>query len=136
MWHFTQPTRACGPFWYAVYSGSIGVWQLVPHASYVPSTCVQSGVGSTLPPAFGPISVVPWQYTPLQVVVAPSYAGVAPSAAATVDQVPEAKPYAGKRPGSGQPIVLLADHQTTGGYPKIAEVIAADAPVYAARGTA
>jgi antagonist of KipI len=31
-------------------------------------------------------------------------------------------------PASGQPIALMADHQTTGGYPKIAEVIAADAP--------
>jgi antagonist of KipI len=31
-------------------------------------------------------------------------------------------------PASGQPIVLAADHQSTGGYPKIAEVIAADAP--------
>ena len=31
-------------------------------------------------------------------------------------------------PGSGQPIVLLADHQTTGGYPKIASVISADLP--------
>jgi biotin-dependent carboxylase-like uncharacterized protein len=29
-------------------------------------------------------------------------------------------------PGSRQPIVLLADHQTTGGYPKIATVISAD----------
>jgi biotin-dependent carboxylase-like uncharacterized protein len=29
-------------------------------------------------------------------------------------------------PGSGQPIVLLADRQTTGGYPKIATVISAD----------
>ena len=29
-------------------------------------------------------------------------------------------------PPSGQPIVLLADAQTTGGYPKIATVIAAD----------
>ncbi|MCP1168454.1 hypothetical protein NHG85_07930, partial [Limimaricola sp. ASW11-118] len=29
-------------------------------------------------------------------------------------------------PGSGQPIVLLADAQTTGGYPKIATVIGAD----------
>jgi allophanate hydrolase subunit 2 len=32
-------------------------------------------------------------------------------------------------PGSGQPILLLADHQTTGGYPKIATVISADLPV-------
>ena len=31
-------------------------------------------------------------------------------------------------PGSGLPIVLLADHQTTGGYPKIATVISADLP--------
>ena len=31
-------------------------------------------------------------------------------------------------PGSGQPIVLLSDHQTTGGYPKIATVISADLP--------
>jgi allophanate hydrolase len=36
-------------------------------------------------------------------------------------------------PGSGQPIVLLADHQTTGGYPKIATVISADLPALAAR---
>jgi biotin-dependent carboxylase-like uncharacterized protein len=34
-------------------------------------------------------------------------------------------------PASGQPIVLMADHQTTGGYPKIAEVIAADVPALA-----
>ena len=31
-------------------------------------------------------------------------------------------------PGSGQPIVLLADGQTAGGYPKIATVITADLP--------
>jgi biotin-dependent carboxylase-like uncharacterized protein len=31
-------------------------------------------------------------------------------------------------PGGGQPIVLMADHQTTGGYPRIAEVISADMP--------
>jgi biotin-dependent carboxylase-like uncharacterized protein len=29
-------------------------------------------------------------------------------------------------PGDGQPIILLADRQTTGGYPKIATVISAD----------
>ena len=29
-------------------------------------------------------------------------------------------------PAGGQPIVLLADHQTTGGYPRIAQVISAD----------
>jgi biotin-dependent carboxylase-like uncharacterized protein len=31
-------------------------------------------------------------------------------------------------PGNGQPIVLMADRQTTGGYPKIATVISADLP--------
>ncbi len=30
--------------------------------------------------------------------------------------------------GTGQPIILLADRQTTGGYPKIATVISADLP--------
>ena len=29
-------------------------------------------------------------------------------------------------PAGGQPIILLADHQTTGGYPRIAQVISAD----------
>jgi biotin-dependent carboxylase-like uncharacterized protein len=32
-------------------------------------------------------------------------------------------------PASGQPILLMADRQTTGGYPKIATVITADIPV-------
>ncbi len=32
-------------------------------------------------------------------------------------------------PGSGLPIVLMVDYQTTGGYPKIATVISADIPV-------
>jgi biotin-dependent carboxylase-like uncharacterized protein len=32
-------------------------------------------------------------------------------------------------PGNGQPIVLMADRQTIGGYPKIATVVSADLPV-------
>jgi len=32
-------------------------------------------------------------------------------------------------PRSGQPILLMADRQTTGGYPKIATVISADVPI-------
>jgi len=36
-------------------------------------------------------------------------------------------------PGSGLPIVLMVDNQTTGGYPKIATVISADIPVVARR---
>ncbi|WP_119459988.1 biotin-dependent carboxyltransferase family protein [Rhodospirillaceae bacterium SYSU D60014] len=36
-------------------------------------------------------------------------------------------------PGSGQPILLLADHGTAGGYPKIATVISADLPVIGRR---
>ena len=38
-------------------------------------------------------------------------------------------------PGSGLPIVMMADHQTTGGYPKIATVISADLRVLAQRRT-
>lgn len=38
-------------------------------------------------------------------------------------------------PGSKLPIVLMADAQTTGGYPKIATVISADLPVLAVRGS-
>jgi allophanate hydrolase len=36
-------------------------------------------------------------------------------------------------PGSGQPIVLMVDNQTTGGYPKIATVVSADVPLVARR---
>jgi allophanate hydrolase subunit 2 len=36
-------------------------------------------------------------------------------------------------PGSGQPILLLADYQTTGGYPKIATVVSADLPAVGRR---
>jgi allophanate hydrolase len=36
-------------------------------------------------------------------------------------------------PGNGHPIVLLSDHQTTGGYPKIATVISADLPALGRR---
>jgi antagonist of KipI len=32
-------------------------------------------------------------------------------------------------PTSGQPILLMADRQTTGGYPQIAVVITADLPL-------
>jgi allophanate hydrolase subunit 2 len=32
-------------------------------------------------------------------------------------------------PAAGEPILLMADRQTAGGYPKIASVIAADLPV-------
>src|SRR5260221_10649028 len=31
-------------------------------------------------------------------------------------------------PASGAPIALMADHQTTGGYPRIAEIASADVP--------
>lgn len=36
-------------------------------------------------------------------------------------------------PGSGQPIILMVDHQTTGGYPKIATVVSADLPLVGRR---
>jgi antagonist of KipI len=31
-------------------------------------------------------------------------------------------------PANGAPIALMADHQTTGGYPRIAEIVSADVP--------
>ncbi|GAA3413228.1 biotin-dependent carboxyltransferase family protein [Paenibacillus hodogayensis] len=34
-------------------------------------------------------------------------------------------------PADGNPIVLMADHQTTGGYPKLAQVISTDLPLLA-----
>ena len=34
-------------------------------------------------------------------------------------------------PPSGEPIVLMADHQTIGGYPRIASVITVDLPLLA-----
>jgi allophanate hydrolase len=34
-------------------------------------------------------------------------------------------------PGSGDPLVLMADHQTTGGYPRIATLISADQDAFA-----
>jgi antagonist of KipI len=40
-------------------------------------------------------------------------------------------PGAVQVPPDGQPIVMMADHQTTGGYPKIATVITADRPLLA-----
>ncbi len=36
-------------------------------------------------------------------------------------------------PGSGLPIILMVDNQTTGGYPKIATVVSADLPVVGRR---
>ena len=43
-----------------------------------------------------------------------------------------AAPGAIQVPGNGQPIILLADAQTTGGYPKVATVIRSDLPRLAA----
>ncbi|MNI64501.1 KipI antagonist [compost metagenome] len=34
-------------------------------------------------------------------------------------------------PAGGEPIILMADRQTTGGYPKLAQVITADLPLLA-----
>jgi antagonist of KipI len=46
------------------------------------------------------------------------------------DMLSEATPLGSVQvPKSGQPILLMADRQTTGGYPKIATVISADTPV-------
>lgn len=50
--------------------------------------------------------------------------------AASADIISDATPLGVLQvPASGQPILLMADRQTTGGYPKIATVIAADLAV-------
>ena len=47
-----------------------------------------------------------------------------------VDILSDATPLGSVQvPASGQPILLMADRQTTGGYPKIATVITADLPL-------
>src|SRR6185295_7477542 len=47
-----------------------------------------------------------------------------------VEFISDATPLGGLQvPASGQPILLMADRQTTGGYPKVATVIAADIAV-------
>ncbi len=46
---------------------------------------------------------------------------------ATADIISEAIPLGGIQvPANGQPIILMADRQTTGGYTRIATVISAD----------
>lgn len=48
----------------------------------------------------------------------------------TADILSDATPIGSLQvPASGQPILLMADRQTTGGYPKIATVITADLPL-------
>ena len=50
--------------------------------------------------------------------------------AGTADILSDATPMGSIQvPRSGEPILLMADRQTTGGYPKIATVISADLPV-------
>jgi antagonist of KipI len=47
--------------------------------------------------------------------------------AGSADILSDATPFGTLQvPASGQPILLMADRQTTGGYPKIATVITAD----------
>jgi antagonist of KipI len=46
------------------------------------------------------------------------------------DILSDATPFGSLQvPASGQPILLMADRQTTGGYPRIATVITADLPL-------
>jgi antagonist of KipI len=48
----------------------------------------------------------------------------------TADMLSDATPIGSVQvPASGHPILLMADRQTTGGYPKIATVISADLPL-------
>jgi hypothetical protein len=45
-----------------------------------------------------------------------------------LEEVAERLKLSTQVPNDGTPIVLRADHQTTGGYPKIAEMASADMP--------
>jgi antagonist of KipI len=57
-------------------------------------------------------------------------AGPPLAVAAQADQISEATPAGSLQiPPSGEPILLMADRQTTGGYPRIATVISADLPL-------
>jgi antagonist of KipI len=57
-------------------------------------------------------------------------AALAKTAAGSVDMLSDATPIGSLQvPPSGLPILLMADRQTTGGYPKIATVISADLPL-------
>jgi antagonist of KipI len=48
----------------------------------------------------------------------------------SADILSDATPFGSLQvPASGQPILLMADRQTTGGYPKVATVISADLPL-------
>jgi antagonist of KipI len=50
--------------------------------------------------------------------------------AGKADILSDATPFGSLQvPASGQPILLMADRQTTGGYPRIATVISADLPL-------
>lgn len=72
-----------------------------------------------------------WQATALQDRMGLRFAGpaLAHTSAAAADIVSDAAtPGTIQVPANGQPIVLLADCQTVGGYPKIATVIRADLP--------
>jgi allophanate hydrolase len=74
---------------------------------------------------------VPWQVTPALDRMGLRLAGpaLAHVDAAAADIVSDGvAPGTIQVPASGQPIVLLADCQTVGGYPKIATVIRADLP--------
>lgn len=57
-------------------------------------------------------------------------AGPALAMTAQADQISEATPAGSLQiPPSGEPILLMADCQTTGGYPRLATVISADLPI-------
>jgi antagonist of KipI len=56
--------------------------------------------------------------------------GAAIDRRSSVDIISDATPLGVLQvPASGQPLLLMADRQTTGGYPKIATVISADIPL-------
>lgn len=84
-----------------------------------------------LPEAITLLETEEWQATAEQDRMGMRLAGsaLAHASAAAADIVSDAvTPGAIQVPANGRPIVLLADSQTVGGYPKIATVISADLP--------
>ena len=83
------------------------------------------------PAAQATLTDAPWRVTPALDRMGIRLAGPAlvhVDAAATDIVSDGVVPGAIQVPADGQPIVLLADAQTVGGYPKIATVISADLP--------
>jgi KipI family sensor histidine kinase inhibitor len=121
-------------------------WAAVLWGADLPYPRAKSGAGSRIPlrvvwgaewDAFDRLSRSRFQTEAYRVEAASDRMGVRLSGAAVIRERAEELPSHGVVPGTiqvppdGRPIILGADCQPTGGYPKIAHVIRADMPVLA-----